>query len=519
MVDYSKNTVAKLKDIYKERGLSVGSRRLKADLITGLTEDDEKNAQTEAHASEDPAHSDAESSFAPEAPAVTQNLPRKSAEPESNNELAVDLNTAPESASIQNPDEQPVVPPTGAFETTEPYQPETIVTDEGNTLPEDVDQTEESRDSTKSSAAAANTEHGDGNFEQIEHSNKDEKQRENVSRESAQAEAGTIDTPMSENVPTNDMEFASDSKKRKAEDETATDSPHKRQRPEDDTSANDIVTEKGSAPSGAHAPKIDPTASVVEADGDVSMVLVDESQVQPTADESSEQRRDSDESKTEAYQDGATSGPTNTLVVIGFTRPLKLTDVEVLMSTYGQYTKLWMNKIKTHCFVTYTTSEEAAAAERGIAGKIFPEGTGRPLSVEFLSESEAELQMNSMKEREGTRDRRVLPPGLEPGFRISLAATRFDPPTLSGRPLSAGAPRAATAAAPQPQQPQLTIRGRSGSLMDNAAPHSATARPRTDPHANFLQTSCKPKIFYQYNMKSERVRRRFEAAQLAAKRA
>ena len=160
--------------------------------------------------------------------------------------------------------------------------------------------------------------------------------------------------------------------------------------------------------------------------------------------------------------------------------------------------------------IQYTTSDEAAAAEKGIAGKIFPEGTGRPLSVEYLSEGEAEMRMNSMKEKEGTRERRILPPGLEPGYRASLAATRFDPPTFLGR--AAAAP---TVAAPQAQQAQLTIRGRSGSLQDITASPWIPERPRTDPHANFRQTTCRPKIFYQINTASQRVRRRFQTARSA----
>ena len=51
-------------------------------------------------------------------------------------------------------------------------------------------------------------------------------------------------------------------------------------------------------------------------------------------------------------QEDAASSPTRTLVVSGFTRPLLISAVEGLMSTYGKFTTLWMNKIKTHCFVT-----------------------------------------------------------------------------------------------------------------------------------------------------------------------
>ncbi|KAJ3056494.1 Proteasome subunit alpha type-6 [Rhizophlyctis rosea] len=79
------------------------------------------------------------------------------------------------------------------------------------------------------------------------------------------------------------------------------------------------------------------------------------------------------------------------------------------------------------------------------------------------------MLMVSLKLQDADRKPPIIPPGLEPGNRISLAATRFDPPST------------AAAAGPILSQMQPTIGGDSGSLKDNTAPQIATQRPRTDP--------------------------------------
>jgi len=91
--------------------------------------------------------------------------------------------------------------------------------------------------------------------------------------------------------------------------------------------------------------------------------------------------------------------PQDTILINNFVRPLVTRTVKELVSQYGEVKNFWMDTIKTHAYVTYTTVEAAEAAYNGINGIKFPEETGRILSVEFLSEEESKEKIKKEEEK------------------------------------------------------------------------------------------------------------------------
>ena len=51
-----------------------------------------------------------------------------------------------------------------------------------------------------------------------------------------------------------------------------------------------------------------------------------------------------------------------------------------LLSAHGDIAKFWMDSIKTHCYVQYTTEEQANATREAVYNLVWPQG-GRHLKV------------------------------------------------------------------------------------------------------------------------------------------
>ncbi|RUO96439.1 hypothetical protein BC936DRAFT_142037 [Jimgerdemannia flammicorona] len=102
----------------------------------------------------------------------------------------------------------------------------------------------------------------------------------------------------------------------------------------------------------------------------------------------------------------ATHDPTNSIYIKNFVRPLTLGQVKRLVELHGEVERLWIDSIKTHCYVTYTTAAAAETARSAIHNIKFPPDTGRQLHVDFLS-SELAGQMISEEERAQQERRKI----------------------------------------------------------------------------------------------------------------
>ncbi|CAB4391579.1 unnamed protein product [Rhizophagus irregularis] len=131
--------------------------------------------------------------------------------------------------------------------------------------------------------------------------------------------------------------------------------------------------------------------------------------------------------------------PTSTLHIKNFVRPLTIPMVRDLLEQFGRIEYFWMDKIKTHCYVKFETSESAISARETLWHIIFPPETGRPLELEFLTferaqELIAEAEEKSAKSGNGAlreaRDKRLNGSsnlGIENAIRFPIPASQSQP--------------------------------------------------------------------------------------------
>ncbi|CAF0853167.1 unnamed protein product [Adineta steineri] len=85
--------------------------------------------------------------------------------------------------------------------------------------------------------------------------------------------------------------------------------------------------------------------------------------------------------------------PSRILYIRGLTRPFTLPLLKELLSRFGTLVdgEFWLDKIKSQCFVTYTTLEEAQNAREGLDGCRWPSTNPKTLSVRFGRQNEFEF--------------------------------------------------------------------------------------------------------------------------------
>uniref|UniRef100_A0A8D3BS05 Apoptotic chromatin condensation inducer 1b n=1 Tax=Scophthalmus maximus TaxID=52904 RepID=A0A8D3BS05_SCOMX len=96
---------------------------------------------------------------------------------------------------------------------------------------------------------------------------------------------------------------------------------------------------------------------------------------------------------------------TNIVHLTNLVRPFTLGQLKELLNRTGTLVEdgFWIDKIKSHCFVTYATSEEAVATRAAIHGIKWPSSNPKVLSVDFCEQDELDFH----KGRERERDRGV----------------------------------------------------------------------------------------------------------------
>ncbi|KAI9005365.1 hypothetical protein BC832DRAFT_486231 [Gaertneriomyces semiglobifer] len=143
----------------------------------------------------------------------------------------------------------------------------------------------------------------------------------------------------------------------------------------------------------------------------------------------------------------------STLVIRNFVRPLTLPQVREFLAQYGTVEKFWMDRIKTHCYVTFGTPEEAAAALKGCQGLKFPPETGKSLSAEYISREAADHAIEEIEASQPARGRTLvtLPD------RMSLTGNPLDrvPIPRLGRRESSMANESSRISAPKREEYQI----------------------------------------------------------------
>ncbi|KAJ8493534.1 hypothetical protein OPV22_015255 [Ensete ventricosum] len=84
---------------------------------------------------------------------------------------------------------------------------------------------------------------------------------------------------------------------------------------------------------------------------------------------------------------------TTSLRIDRFLRPFTLKAVQELLAKYGTVCSFWMDHIKTHCYVTYSTVEEATATRNAVYNLQWPPNGGNLLVAEFVDPQDVKARV------------------------------------------------------------------------------------------------------------------------------
>ncbi|KAG4923213.1 hypothetical protein JHK87_048753 [Glycine soja] len=85
--------------------------------------------------------------------------------------------------------------------------------------------------------------------------------------------------------------------------------------------------------------------------------------------------------------------PTNSLRIDRFLRPFTLKAVQELLGKTGNVSSFWMDQIKTHCYVTYSSVEEAIETRNAVYNLQWPPNGGRLLVAEYVDPEEVKMKL------------------------------------------------------------------------------------------------------------------------------
>ncbi|KAI5385623.1 actin cytoskeleton-regulatory complex protein PAN1 [Lathyrus oleraceus] len=119
--------------------------------------------------------------------------------------------------------------------------------------------------------------------------------------------------------------------------------------------------------------------------------------------------------------------PTNSLKIDGFLRPFTLKAVQGLLGKTGNFTSFWMDEIKTHCYVSYTTVEEAVETRNAVYNLQWPPNVGRLLVAEFVEPEDVKMKLEPPPPVDFVNNDSTAPP-VPVTLRPPAARERFPPP-------------------------------------------------------------------------------------------
>ncbi|KAK8921616.1 hypothetical protein KSP39_PZI020709 [Platanthera zijinensis] len=83
---------------------------------------------------------------------------------------------------------------------------------------------------------------------------------------------------------------------------------------------------------------------------------------------------------------------TTSLRIDNFLRPFTLKAVQELLAKTGKVCDFWMDHIKTHCYVTFSSLEEATETRNAVYNLQWPPNGGRHLAAEFVDPLEVKVR-------------------------------------------------------------------------------------------------------------------------------
>ncbi|KAL6558877.1 hypothetical protein OROMI_019227 [Orobanche minor] len=102
-----------------------------------------------------------------------------------------------------------------------------------------------------------------------------------------------------------------------------------------------------------------------------------------------------DEAPKERIVPPSSKPPTNSLRIDRFLRPFTLKQVQELLGKTGTVTDFWMDHIKTHCYVSYSSVEGAVETRNAVYNLQWPSNGGRMLVAEFVDSQEVKTRVEA----------------------------------------------------------------------------------------------------------------------------
>ncbi|KAJ9561633.1 hypothetical protein OSB04_006793 [Centaurea solstitialis] len=169
--------------------------------------------------------------------------------------------------------------------------------------------------------------------------------------------------------------------------------------------------------------------------------------------------------------------PTTSLRIDRFLRPFTLKAVQELLGKTGTVVSFWMDHIKTHCYVTYSSVEEAVETRNAVYNLQWPANGGRLLVAEFVDPSDVK-----------TRTEAPPPSPLTPASATT--------PTLLPQPPQQLPPPPPLLPPPPPPPLSLPPQLREPALPPPPPLHEKTELPIVTLDDLFRKTRATPRIYY-----------------------
>ncbi|CAN4116328.1 unnamed protein product [Withania somnifera] len=99
------------------------------------------------------------------------------------------------------------------------------------------------------------------------------------------------------------------------------------------------------------------------------------------------------ESPKERFVPKSSKTATNSLKIENFLRPFTLKAVQELLARNGEICSFWMDQIKTHCYVTYSSVEEAMDTRNAVYNLQWPPNGGRLLVADFVDPQQVQTKI------------------------------------------------------------------------------------------------------------------------------
>ncbi|KAG5612551.1 hypothetical protein H5410_023832 [Solanum commersonii] len=207
---------------------------------------------------------------------------------------------------------------------------------------------------------------------------------------------------------------------------------------------------------------------------------------------------------------------TNSLKIENFLRPFTLKAVQELLARTGEVCSFWMDQIKTHCYVTYSSVEEAIETRNAVYNLQWPPKGGRLLVADFVAPQQVQTKIDGREPATPATNRSPAVPPASSSVQAPPAWQQVE----SEHPLMRQPPPAPPTALPIKERlaPPARQQGRKQQvesehpLMRQAPPAPPTALPmkerlappvadKNDPPVItlddiFRKTKAAPRIYY-----------------------